>query len=77
MRERQPIVTCPHCHSACSRDEADVGVGIIYGPYGCPCGWSEDSDYDVTAGPRLTPEGYQIDQWGGATPPRIRESEIR
>ncbi|BAL87176.1 hypothetical protein AMIS_19560 [Actinoplanes missouriensis 431] len=30
---------------------------------------------DVTA--RLAADGYEIDQWGGATPPQILESEIR
>lgn len=70
-------MTCPRCGRECSRDEADVGVGVIYGPWGCYCGWSESPDYDVSAGPKLTADGYQLDQWGGATPPQILESEIR
>lgn len=70
-------MTCPNCGAECWRDEADVGVGVIYGPWGCPCGWSESAEYDVTAGPKLDEHGYQLDQWGGATPPQILESEIR
>jgi len=27
-----------------------VGVGVIYGPYGCYCGWSQDPDYDSSEG---------------------------
>lgn len=68
---------CPRCGGECWRDSADVGVGVIYGPWGCPCGWSESADYDVTGGPRLDAHGNQLDQWGGATPPQIVESEIR
>ena len=79
---------CPRCGRPACRDgqgaedgadivEVDNGVGIIVGPFGCPCGWSEDEEYDVTAGPKLTPDGYELDQWGGATPPQIVESEIK
>jgi hypothetical protein len=68
---------CPRCGRAACRDEADVGVGTIFGPWGCCCGWSESADYDVTDGPKLTAAGYELDQWGGATPPQILESEIR
>jgi len=43
-------VICPKCGGSCYREEADVEVGIIYGPYGCcNCGWSEDSTYDCSA----------------------------
>lgn len=69
-------MNCPRCGEPCNRDEVDVQVGIIYGPYGCECGWSEYSAYDVTGGPRLDGHGNQIDQWGGLTPPQILESEI-
>lgn len=41
---------CPKCGEECMRDEVDVGVGIIYGPYGCYCGWSEFSEYDSSDG---------------------------
>lgn len=63
---------CPKCGSGeCWRPDADVGVGTIYGPWGCPdCGWSEYPEYDRTAGinraSRGTP-GWHIDQWGQAT----------
>jgi len=34
---------CPKCGGELERDEADVGVGIVYGPAGCPaCFWVED-----------------------------------
>lgn len=61
-------MTCPKCGREAYRDSADVGVGIIYGPWGCPCGWSESPEYDVTEGPKFIEGGYRIDQWGGATP---------
>ena len=58
---------CPKCKSQCERDEADVGVGIIYGPWGCgECGWSEDEKYDQTLIEQ--PKSGHIDQWGGFTP---------
>lgn len=46
---------CPNCgNDDIYREEADVGVGIIYGPYGCcNCGWSEDPIYDSRLGPCL------------------------
>lgn len=68
---------CPRCGRPAGRDEVDNGVGIICGPFGCHCGWSESADYDIRQGPKLTVEGYELDQWGGATPPQILESEIR
>ncbi len=43
---------CPHCAGECYRDSVDVGVGTMYGPYGCySCGWSQDREYDNSAGP--------------------------
>lgn len=38
---------CPKCGSEnIYREEADVGVGTVYGPYHCnDCGWVE---YDIT-----------------------------
>ncbi len=39
---------CPNCGDSCERDEVDVGVGVVTGPWGCfSCGWSESSKYDV------------------------------
>ena len=65
---------CPKCGEDCDRDSADVGVGIIYGPWGCPaCGWSSDPHYDRSGGEspgqREMPSHY-VDQFGGATPKR-------
>ncbi len=44
---------CPHCgECALYRDDADVGVGIMYGPWGCSvCGWSADFRFDSSKGP--------------------------
>ena len=62
---------CPECgNDECERDEVDVGVGVIHGPWGCPsCGWSEDSYYDRSNGKpseaqKDHPEFY-VDQFGG------------
>lgn len=42
---------CPNCgEDGCHRDEVDVGVGVIFGPWGCPCGWSEWEDYNQVKG---------------------------
>lgn len=62
---------CPKCGEDCDRDEVDVGVGVIYGPYGCWCGWSEDPRYDCSDGPcpkQSEYPGHIVDQFGGATP---------
>lgn len=26
---------CPRCDSECERSEVDVGLGVLFGPYGC------------------------------------------
>lgn len=62
---------CPKCGcDECHRDEVDVGVGVISGPWGCPaCGWSEDSRYDLSDGKsRAREDGSVIDQYGGVHP---------
>ena len=59
---------CLNCGEECWRDSANVGIGIIYGPWGCECGWSEDENYNILDGPKCTENGYIIDQYGGATP---------
>lgn len=62
-------MNCPRCgNTDLWRDSADVGIGTIYGPYGCPCGWSEWESYDLTDGPKRDEHGYRLDQWGGLTP---------
>lgn len=66
------FVKCEKCETSCERDEVDVGVGIIYGPWGCPnCGWSEDPKYDLSDGQsNIHESGWIKDQWGGLTPPK-------
>lgn len=62
---------CPKCNSdGCWRDSADVGVGIIYGPYGCPdCGWSESPEYDLSDGKSaIRDNGSKIDPQGRIWP---------
>ena len=59
---------CPRCGEPCDRESVDVGVGIIYGPYGCGCGWSEDPQYDRSSGTspaQLANPGYYVDSKGG------------
>ena len=41
---------CPNCGEECWRDEVNVGVGIICGPWGCSCGWSEWEEYNQLTG---------------------------
>lgn len=63
---------CPKCgvEGALWRDSVDVGVGVMYGPWGCRnCGWSSDPAYDVSDGVTETPEGYRRDQYGSLHPP--------
>jgi hypothetical protein len=64
-------MNCPKCGSKdLYRDSVDVGIGIMYGPYGCDeCGWSSDPKYDLSEEPKIDPSGYIVDQWGGLTPP--------
>lgn len=66
---------CPACGGDAWRESVDVGVGVIHGPYGCGCGWSEEEKYDQRNGPTFTEGGYRLDQWGGATPPQRRLAE--
>lgn len=69
-RWRLPEDVCPKCgERGCWRDSADVGVGVVYGPWGCPdCGWSEHGEYDLSSGQSPRRDGGVIDQWGGLTP---------
>lgn len=71
---------CPKCQQECWRDEVDVGVGWIYGPWGCGnCGWSEDPEYDLSNGQNATDGlGGKKDQWGGYWPSTepINEKEL-
>lgn len=62
---------CPKCNDDCDRDSVNVGVGIIYGPYGCyTCGWSQDKEYDLSTGKDpIQSDGCAIDQFGKLHPP--------
>jgi hypothetical protein len=64
------VVICKNCGEEAWRESCNIGVGIIYGPYGCPCGWSEDDRYNIIDGNKITKKGSRIDQWGGLTPMR-------
>ena len=55
---------CPHCGEEAWREEVDVGVGIICGPWGCSCGWSEYEQYDLTKEGGVQPDGTYLDQYG-------------
>lgn len=62
---------CPKCGNEAWRDEVDVGIGVLYGPYGCPCGWSEDPHYDRSEGPspaQLEHPDHYVDSQGGLHP---------
>lgn len=62
---------CPKCDEHCKRDEVDVGVGILTGPWGCPrCGWSESAEYDQHNPLNVGPDerGGFKDQFGGYHP---------
>ena len=66
---------CPKCGGECWRESVDVGVGVIYGPLGCPdCGWSEYAEYDNSEETQYTEAGYYADQWG-CVHPMIRKNE--
>lgn len=64
-------MNCPKCGEFCDRDSVNIGVGVTHGPYGCcACGWSEDSEYDLSGGKDPVDEkGGVIDQWGSYYPP--------
>jgi hypothetical protein len=59
---------CPSCGAACWRESCDVGVGVIFGPWGCECGWSEDPRYNQLTGSKRAEGGGVLDQFGGLTP---------
>ncbi|QWY83271.1 hypothetical protein [Rhizobium phage RHph_X2_25] len=61
---------CPRCDEGeLYRDSVDVGVGTIYGPWGCPCcGWSESEAYDLEFGGGVQANGSYLDPYGGLTP---------
>ena len=58
---------CENCNGECQRDEVDVGVDVMHGPYGCPnCGWSEYDEYNQLTGEKRDESGqFAYDQFGG------------
>ena len=45
------MMDCKKCGQECYRESVDVGVGVLHGPWGCPCcGWSDDPEYDCSEG---------------------------
>ena len=60
---------CPRCglHDL-DRDTVHNGVALLFGPYGCLCGWSEDPEYDLKFKGGTQKDGSFIDQFGGRTP---------
>lgn len=59
------VRNCPHCAESCDRESCDIGVGRIYGPWGCSnCGWSEYPEYDSRAGVRADGDDRVFDQFG-------------
>ena len=65
-------VICPRCGEKCKRDSVHNGLAMLYGPWGCTCGWSEYEEYDQSRVKQ--PESGFIDQWGGFTPRRRNEN---
>lgn len=64
------IMKCPNCGcDDLSRDEVDVGIGIICGPYGCECGWSESDAYNQL----LETRKPRTDQYGGYYPEQVTQ----
>lgn len=51
---------CPICGRECNRDEVHNGVMMLYGPWGCQCGWSEWEEYCDNPDP-------SIDSMGGGS----------
>lgn len=36
---------CPKCGGVCDRDEVDVGIGTVNGPWFCPeCHWDQNEE---------------------------------
>ncbi len=41
-------MTCPQCNEQCDRDEVDIGVGTMCGPWRCNyCGWYDGHEVDA------------------------------
>lgn len=61
-------MSCPICGNEAMRDEVHNGVAMLYGPWGCACGWSESEEFDLSGGASPERESGCIDQFGGFTP---------
>ena len=59
------IQLCPRCGAQCWRDSVHNGLAMLYGPWGCECGWSEWEEYDQSKAKQ--PDDGRDDQWGGFT----------
>jgi hypothetical protein len=55
-------VNCPARDHACERDEVDVGIGNVCGPWFCGrCGWSQADDlYDIDQLPLMSAADVEI-----------------
>lgn len=75
MRPNQP--PCPECgEDDLDCDEADIGVGIIYGPAHCyACGWSELGTVEERQ--RDCPEGWYRDAAGNLINKERQRSEVQ
>lgn len=61
---------CPRCGDKCDRDSVHNGVAMLFGPWGCHCGWSENEEYDQKDGPLIDEKGGVTDQFGLYYPPK-------
>lgn len=71
MSRHDEEMECPKCGHDCARDSCHNGIAVIYGPWGCFCGWSEDSRYDRSQGEceaQKDMPNHSVNQWGIATP---------
>lgn len=69
------MTKCPNCGSegTLDRESVDIGVGTMYGPWGChACRWSESSKYDCSKGPAAADADGECfhDQFGMGLPRR-------
>ncbi len=76
--KHDPSIACAACGEETWQESVDVGVGVIYGPAGCPnCGWSEDPDYDLSTSDGIKEDGSAVDQFGGIYPKDSMEAKAR
>lgn len=56
-------MTCPKCGEECYREEVDVEIGVIYGPWHCPNGCLDDKDFLTMLGLTPAPEIDDRSDW--------------